>query len=84
MLAFLGNSPLLSQDTWYKEALPCSHKATDRYYSYILFGIHVLFDLAPLFVTIVFLAITVCFIKYHSFTDIQAKTTMVRTREILS
>ena len=81
VLAFLGASPLLSQDifhTWYKDGLSCSHKATDRYYSYILFGIHVLFDLVPLCVTIVFLAITACFIKYHSFTDMQAKTTMVK------
>ena len=81
VLAFLGAFPLLSQDSfymWYKDELSCGHKATDRYYSYILFGIRVLFDLVPLCVTIVFLAIIICFIKYHSFTDIQAKTTMVK------
>ena len=86
VLAFLGASPLLSQDCfymWYKDGLSCGHKATDRYYSYILFGIRVLFDLVPLCVTILFLAITVCFIKYHSFTNIQAKTTMVKLSSFL-
>ena len=81
VLAFLGASPLLSQDifyTWYKDGLSCSHKATDRYYSNILIGLHIFFGLVPLSVTIVFVAITACFIKYHSFTDIQAKTTMVK------
>ena len=40
---------------------------------YLLF-----FALVPLSVTIVLLVITSCFIKYHSFTDIQAKTAMVK------
>ena len=81
VVAFLGASPLLSQDilhTWYRDALSCGHKATDKHYSYIVIWMHIFFGLVPLSVTIAFLAITACYIKYHSFTDIQAKTTMVK------
>ena len=81
VLAFLGTSPLFSQDivrTKYADSLSCGPQPI-KVYSYIFIGLYLLFfGLVPLSVTIVLLVITSCFIKYHSFTDIQAKTAMVK------
>ena len=81
VLAFLGTSPLFSQDivyTKYVDSLSCGPQPINVY-SYIYVGLYLLvFGLVPLSVTIVLLVITACFIKYHSFTDIQAKTAMVK------
>ena len=66
IIAFLGSSPLLSQDifsTWYAGYLSCgiSPKATS---TYIYIGLYFfLFGLVTLSVTITILAITVCYIK---------------------
>ena len=80
VFAFLGNSPLLSQDTFSTGygGPSCSLAGTGEH-SYIIIGLFAFFfGLVPLCVTIIVLAITACFIKYHSFTDIQAKTAMVK------
>ena len=66
ILAFLGNSPLLSHkifSTWYAGYLSCSVSpmATS---SYIYFGLYfVCFGLVTLSVTVTVLVITVCYIK---------------------
>ena len=47
--------------------------------AYFIVGLGLLFfGLVPFSVTIILLVITSCFIKYHSFTDIKAKTAMVK------
>ena len=70
VLSFLGATPLLSQemfDTGYANSLSCGIGSTGVY-SYIISGLYLFFfGVAPLFVTIIFLVITACFIKYHSF-----------------
>ena len=80
VLAFLGVSPLFSQDIVYTKYVDSSCDPQPiKVYSYIFIGLYLLFfGLVPLSVTIVLLVITSCFIKYHSFTDIQAKTAMVK------
>ena len=84
VLAFLGVSPLLSQDitpTKYVDSLSCGIEPPIeiRMGSYILGGLNIFFfALVPLCLIVVFLVITACFIKYHSFTDIQATTAMVK------
>ena len=80
VFAFLGNSPLLSQDTFSTGyGGPSCSLAESGEHSYIIIGLFAFFfGLVPLCVTIIVLAITSCFIKYHSFTDIQAKTAMVK------
>ena len=81
VLSFLGASPTLSQEivhTYYKDSLSCSF-APNGVYSDVFYGLYVLFfGVVPLSVTIVFLVITTCFIKYHSFTDIETKKAMVK------
>ena len=81
VFSFLGASPLLSQEiiyTGYSDSLSCAIGLTGKY-SYIIVGLYVLFFVVvPLSVTIVFLVITTCFIKYHSFTDIETKRAMVK------
>ena len=81
VLSFLGVSPTLSQEviyTGYSNSSSCGIGVTGKY-SYIFYGLSVLFfGVVPLSVTIVFLVITTCFIKYHSFTDIETKRAMVK------
>ena len=81
VLSFLGASPTLSQEivhTYYKDSLSCSF-ARNGVYSYVSYGLYVLFFVVvSLSVTIVFLVIATCFIKYHSFTDIETKRAMVK------
>ena len=81
VLSFLGASPLLSQkmfDTGYAHSLSCGTGPTGVR-SYIISGLYLFFfSVAPLSVTIIFLVITACFIKYHSFTDIETKRAMVK------
>ena len=81
VLVFLGASPLFSQEivrTCYKDSLSCGFAPTGIY-SYVYYGLYLLFfGVVPLSVTIVFLVITTCFIKYHSFTDIKTKTATVK------
>ena len=81
VLAFLGMSPLLLKTlfyTGYTLIYSCGLGSTGNN-SYIVVGLILLFfALVPLSVTLVLLVITSCFIKYHSFTDIQAKTAMVK------
>ena len=81
VFSFLGVSPLLSQEviyTGYSDSSSCGIRLTGKY-SYIFYGLSVLFfGVVPLSVTIVFLVITTCFIKYHSFTDIETKRAMVK------
>ena len=81
VLSFLGASPILSQEiiyTGYSDSLSCGITLAGKY-SDIFYGLYVpFFDVVPLSVTIVFLVITTCFIKYHSFTDIKTKKSMVK------
>ena len=81
VLAFLGMSPLLSQGivhTRYVDSLSCGPQPINVY-SYIFGGLGILFfGVVPLSVTIIFLVITACFIKYHSFTDINVKAATVK------
>ena len=81
VLSFLGASPTLSQEivhTYYKDSLSCSF-APNGVYSDVFYGLYVLFfGVVPLSVTIVFLVITACFIKYHSFTDVETNRATVK------
>ena len=81
VFSFLGASPLLSQemfDAGYAHSVCCGIAPTGIY-SYIISGLYLLFfGVVPFSVTIVFLVITTCFIKYHSFTDIETKKAMVK------
>ena len=74
VIAFLGASPLFSQDlvhTNYADSLFCGVERLGMAVN-IFGGLYVLlFVLVPLSVTVVLLVITICFIKYHSFTDIR-------------
>ena len=80
VLSFLGASPILSQEIVnksYLDSVSCG--LTHREYSDVFYGLYVLFfGVVPLSVTIVFLVITTCFIKYHSFTDIETNRAMVK------
>ena len=80
VVAFLGSSPLLSQDTFFTGySGPSCAFAEAGIHSYITIGLYAFFfGLVPLCVTIIVLIITSCFIKYHSFAGIQAKTAMVK------
>ena len=81
MLAFIGASPLLSQNIVhikYADSVSCGPEPISIF-SYIFVGLYgLLFGLVPLSLTIMFLVITVCFIKHHSHINIQAKTAMVK------
>ena len=81
VLSFLGASPTLSQEiiyTGYSDSLSCGIGLTHKY-SYIFYGLYLLFfGVVPLSVTIVFLVITACFIKYHSFTDVETNRATVK------
>ena len=81
VLSFLGASPILSQEIVnksYLDSVSCS-LTRNRVYTDVCYGLYVLFfGVVPLSVTIVFLVITTCFIKYHSLTDIETKKAMVK------
>ena len=81
VLSFLGTSPLFSQEiiqTCYQDSLSCGLVPTGIF-SYIYYGLYLLsFGLVPLSVTIVFLVITACFIKYHSFTEVETNRATVK------
>ena len=81
IIAFLGNSPLLSQEivsTWYAGYLSCgiSLMATSTY-TYI--GLYLAcFGLVPLSVTVTILVITYCYIKRHTVKDIKLEKSIVK------
>ena len=81
LLSFLGISPLLSQAvvrTRYLESLSCSPKP-NSIYSYVFVGWYVVFfGVITLTVTVVFLIVTVCFIKHHTTPDVKVKMSMVK------
>ena len=81
VLSFLGTCPLFSQEitqSCYKDSLSCGLAPTGIL-SYIYYGLYLFFfGLVPLSVTIVFLVITACFIKYHSFTDVETNRATVK------
>ena len=81
VLAFLGASPMFSQKvvpTNYADSLSCGIGPVGII-SYIFGGLYgLVFALAPLTVTIVFLVITACFIRYHYLTATQAQAAMVK------
>ena len=81
VLSFLGASPILSQEIVnksYSDSVSCG-LTPNRVYTDVCYGLYVLFfGVVPLSVTIIFLVITACFIKYHSFTDIETKKAMVK------
>ena len=64
-IAFLGNSPVLSQEfisTWYAESLVCSTYPVATA-SYIYIGLYIVcFGFVPLSITVIILVITVCYI----------------------
>ena len=74
VLSFLGASPILSQEIVnksYSDSVSCG-LTPNRVYTDVCYGLYVLFfGVVPLSVTIIFLVITTCFIKYQSFTDIE-------------
>ena len=81
ILAFLGNSPLLSQEiitTFYAGYLSCgiSPMATS---SYIYIGLYLAcFGLVPISVTVTILVITYCYIKRHTVKDIRLEKSIVK------
>ena len=81
ILAFLGNSPLLSQEiisTWYAGYLSCgiSPMATS---TYIYIGLYlVCFGFVTLSVTVTILVITVCYIKCLTVKDSNLEKTTVK------
>ena len=81
LLSFLGISPLLSQavvHTGYLESLSCGPQP-NSIYSYAFVGWYVVFfGMITLTVTVVFLIVTVCFIKHRTIPDDKVKTSMVK------
>ena len=81
ILAFLGHSPLLSQEiisTWYRDYLSCgiSPIATA---SYIYIGLYfVSFGLVTLSITVTILVIIVCYKKYFNVREIRLEKTTVK------
>ena len=81
ILAFLGNSPLLSQEiisTFYAGYLSCgiSPTATSTYV-YIRLNL-VCFGLATISVTVTILVITVCYIKHLTVKDVNLEKTTIK------
>ena len=81
LLSFLGISPLLSQavvHTRYLESLSCSPQP-NSISSYVFVGWYVVFfGVITLTVTVVFLIVTVCFIKHRTTPDDKVKISMVK------
>ena len=81
IIAFLGNSPLLSQEiisTWYGGYISCgiSPKATS---TYIYIGLYLAcFGLVPLSVTVTILVISFWYIKRHTVKDIKLEKSIVK------
>ena len=79
--SFLGNSPLLSGDivqSGYADSLSCGPRPINIS-SYIFVGLYGLFfGLGSFSVTIIFLVITVCFIKRHTISDKDVKKAMLK------
>ena len=81
VLAFLGTSPLFSQ-----KIVPNSYADSLSYgvgpigLVTLIFGAlyALFFAVVPLSVTVIFLAITGCFIKYHYFTETQAQKALIK------
>ena len=80
VLAFLGTSPLLSQKivpTNYADSLSCGIGPIGLVTLSVGALYALFFAVVPLSVTVIFLAITGCFIKCH-FTETQAQTALIK------
>ena len=81
MTLFLVNTPLLSGDivqSSYTDSLSCGPKPINLS-SYIFVGLYGLFfGLGSFSVTIIFLIITLCFIKRHTISDKEVKKAMLK------
>ena len=81
IIAFLGNSPLLSQEiisTFYAGYLSCGISPTATS-TYVYFGLYfICFGLATISVTVTILVITVCYIKRLTVKDINLEKTMIK------
>ena len=81
VLAFLGTSPLLSQNivpSNYADSSSCGISPIGLVTLSVGALYALFFAVVPLSVIVIFLVITGCFIKYHYFTETQAQTALIK------